>query len=52
MSNSVQRPELEPDTDQEVAEPPQYKVVLHNDDYTTMEFVVYVLKNVFLKSEG
>ena len=51
MSNQMQRPELEPDTEQEVQEPPQYKVVLHNDDYTTMEFVVYVLKSVFFKSE-
>ncbi len=31
-------------------EPPQYKVVLLNDDYTTMEFVVHVLENVFQKS--
>ncbi|HMW88825.1 MAG TPA: ATP-dependent Clp protease adaptor ClpS [Candidatus Obscuribacter sp.] len=30
--------------------PPMFKVLLHNDDYTTMEFVVYVLKNVFYKS--
>ncbi len=52
MSNQLQRPELEPDTEQEIKEPPQYKVVLHNDDYTTMEFVVYVLKNIFFKSEG
>ncbi|WP_027371069.1 ATP-dependent Clp protease adapter ClpS [Desulfovermiculus halophilus] len=52
MSNRLQRPELESDTEQEVKEPPQYKVVLHNDDYTTMEFVVQVLKNVFRKSEG
>ena len=31
-------------------EPPQFKVVLLNDDYTTMEFVVHVLENVFQKS--
>lgn len=32
--------------------PPLYKVLLHNDDYTTKEFVVWVLQSVFQKSEG
>jgi ATP-dependent Clp protease adaptor protein ClpS len=32
-------------------EPPLYRVLLLNDDYTTMEFVVAVLKSVFHKSE-
>jgi ATP-dependent Clp protease adaptor protein ClpS len=31
-------------------EPTLYKVVLLNDDYTTMEFVVHVLEHVFQKS--
>ena len=36
----------------EVREPRQFKVMLHNDDYTTMEFVVLVLVSVFRKNEN
>jgi ATP-dependent Clp protease adaptor protein ClpS len=32
--------------------PPMFKVLLHNDDYTTKEFVVLILQSVFNKSEG
>lgn len=38
-------------TRDEVKEPRRYKVLLHNDDYTTMEFVVMVLRKVFNKTE-
>jgi ATP-dependent Clp protease adaptor protein ClpS len=30
--------------------PPRFKVLLYNDDYTPMEFVVHVLEQVFGKS--
>ena len=37
---------------QKLQKPPLYKVLLHNDNYTTMEFVVYVLMNIFHHSEA
>ena len=37
-------------TDLELKRPPLYKVLLHNDDYTTMELVVYILEEIFNKT--
>ena len=37
---------------QKLQKPPLYKVLLHNDNFTTMEFVVYVLMNTFHHSEA
>ncbi|MBW1641450.1 MAG: ATP-dependent Clp protease adapter ClpS [Deltaproteobacteria bacterium] len=42
--------EVSSEVDEEITEPPMYRVLLHNDDYTSMEFVVHVLMIVFHKS--
>lgn len=36
----------------DLREPRRYKVTIYNDDFTTMEFVVQILTQVFLKSQS
>ncbi len=40
------------ETDVLYKKPKLYCVILHNDDYTSMEFVVNILINIFHKSES
>ena len=42
----------EVESDTELRKPPLYKVLIHNDDFTSMEFVVFILQNVFGRSES
>lgn len=42
----------ETQVEKKLKRPTLYKVLLHNDHYTTREFVVAVLKEVFRKSES
>ena len=40
------------ESDTRLEKPKMYKVLLHNDDFTTMEFVVFILNQVFKRSEA
>ena len=54
--NMADFPDIENDSDvlteseTRLEKPKLYKVLLHNDDFTTMEFVVFVLSHVFMRS--
>jgi ATP-dependent Clp protease adaptor protein ClpS len=39
----------EPKSDQQLERPRMWRVLLHNDDYTTQEFVVWILESIFNK---
>jgi len=41
--------EVKERTSIKLREPKQYKVIMHNDDFTSMEFVVDVLESIFHK---
>ena len=38
-------------TKDKVKEPGMYEVIMHNDDFTTMEFVVEILVGIFHKDQ-
>lgn len=48
MANEL---EIELDSELEVSEPKKYKVILLNDDYSTMDFVIDILTKVFRKNQ-
>jgi len=53
---SIEQPDIQEGVlekiEDEITEPPMYKVLLHNDDYTTKAFVIEILSAIFNKSIG
>lgn len=50
MSNTGIKHKTDQETSQQLKQPQLYNVFLLNDDYTTMDFVIYVLETLFHKS--
>ena len=46
-----ENPDFDLDLETKLEEPKLYRVLMHNDDYTPMDFVIFVLKKIFGKTE-
>ena len=51
MPSATKDPTIRDKQDEKTKEPSKYKVIFHNDDFTSMEFVVSVLVSIFRHSE-
>jgi len=49
-TNPDRREDVAVATRKKTATPKRYRVLLFNDDYTTMEFVVHILETIFRRS--
>ena len=45
--NEIDDAVVMPESREQLKKPPLFKVLIHNDNFTTMEFVVHVLESVF-----
>jgi ATP-dependent Clp protease adaptor protein ClpS len=52
MSTRHANPDFDLEISDETQEPKLYRVLLMNDDYTPMDFVIFVLKKFFNKNES
>lgn len=51
MSSIQPQEVLEVNSENMTDKPSMFQVLLHNDNYTTMEFVVFILMSIFRKNE-